>query len=107
MRKSIPPPVRKENFTTNGVTSCHFVTSSNGEHNLQQRRAGIESVTRRYNPEPAALTQLVEVLHELLLTDASGAGESTSVAARRADFSLLPCQHGVSNVSPAIPAEGR
>ena len=59
-------------------------------------QAEILPVTRIYQPEPADLKALVDVLYQLLLTNSSD--ESASP-----DFNLLPCGTGVTNVSPALP----
>jgi hypothetical protein len=62
--------VRKRSFTGIDVTPCHFVTAgpdcgeAASSPAYSDRR---EPVTRRFQPAPAALEQLIEVLYQLLV----------------------------------------
>jgi hypothetical protein len=103
MRKSISTPVRKENFTENGVTPGHFVTKESCDQDAQFcRSAGLESITRRYQTEPAALTELVEVLYQLLLSQGPVSETANAEESMALDCGLLPGRTGVTNVSPAL-----
>lgn len=98
MLKTISTSLRKEDFTTIGVTPCHFVTDPEGCDQASQalRRSGILPVTRRFQPDPAALDELVEALYRLVV-DVS-IDEPTSMPAPPG-IKLLLSRTRVRNVS--------
>lgn len=81
-------------FTQNGVTPCHFVTSEAGCDDPTRDSASPTKptlvVNRCYRPEPEVLDALVEALHALLV-DASGTEPATeSEPPELACFSSAP-----------------
>jgi hypothetical protein len=65
--KKISTRVYRENFTGNGVTPRHFVTTEAGCDQALPIQRHLEPVTRRYKPEAVVLDELVEALYQLLI----------------------------------------
>lgn len=69
MLKTISTSVRKEDFTQNGVTACHFVTTDCASEHADSAAVpdSLTPVTRHFRADPAAIDSLVEALYKLLI----------------------------------------